>query len=217
MKTTNNTAAVVTSAQTNNQNITQIKRVSQREIAEHVGCCEKTVCRVFNNEPGVSEELKVRIVNAATELGYAPRHTYYKGNFATHEEEVAHMLQLRAEGYSNAEIARKTGRDHKTVLNNIGRQPEAITAMSHDVARLMQARREEMRKAYVLQQELDRHNAMVESVDALNARIASMENTLKSLRDEQKQKVEEVTRNANRIRPMVVTAGITMREISQIH
>ena len=217
MKTTNNTAAVVTSAQTNDQNITQIKRVTQSEIAERVGCSTSVVSNALKGVGAVSDELKVRIVNAATELGYVPRHNYHKGNFASHKEEVDYMLQLRDEGYTNAEIAKKIGRCYLTVLNNIGKQPAELTAISGSVAQFIQAHREQLRKAYVLQREVDRHNAMVESVDALNARIASMEDALKSLRDEQTKKVEEVTRNANRIRPMVVTAGITMREISQIH
>lgn len=56
-------------------------------------------------------------------------HRYWGGNFATHADERARMLELRADGYSNHEIAKKVGRSTVCVLNNIGPQPEEITAI----------------------------------------------------------------------------------------
>lgn len=47
-------------------------RATQREVAQAVGVSEATVSYALNNNPGVSDEVRKRVVEAATKLGYRP-------------------------------------------------------------------------------------------------------------------------------------------------
>jgi DNA-binding LacI/PurR family transcriptional regulator len=46
--------------------------VTQREIAERLGVSVATVSRALNDQPGVSPEVRARILDAAREMGYRP-------------------------------------------------------------------------------------------------------------------------------------------------
>lgn len=127
------------------------RRVTQRDIAKAVGVSRNTVANViigFPHDIHYSAETKKKVLDAAKELGYIrhiiadrdepfrikvgkqEEHFYYNGNFHSREEEVQHMRYLRAKGYTNAEIAKKIGRNYVTVYKKIGKQPEEYTKMS---------------------------------------------------------------------------------------
>ncbi|GAA4250512.1 LacI family DNA-binding transcriptional regulator [Dactylosporangium darangshiense] len=48
------------------------RRPGGTDVARLAGVSQKTVSRVFNNEPNVTEETRVRVLAAAQELGYRP-------------------------------------------------------------------------------------------------------------------------------------------------
>src|SRR3954469_15597302 len=48
------------------------RRPGGTDVARLAGVSQKTVSRVFNDEPSVSEETRVRVLDAARQLGYRP-------------------------------------------------------------------------------------------------------------------------------------------------
>lgn len=46
--------------------------VTQRELAERLGVSVATVSRALNDQPGVSTEIRDRVLRAASEMGYSP-------------------------------------------------------------------------------------------------------------------------------------------------
>ena len=50
-------------------------RPTMREVAKLAGVSIKTVSRVINEEPAVSEELRSKVLTAAAQLGYRPNFT----------------------------------------------------------------------------------------------------------------------------------------------
>jgi len=58
-----------------------------------------------------------------------PTHLYH-GNFKNKTEEHQRMLILRSQGFTNAQIAKKTGTYYGKVLYTIGTQPKFMTANS---------------------------------------------------------------------------------------
>ena len=48
------------------------KVATQKEIAERIGVSVATVSRALNDQPGVSSEMRARILGAASDMGYAP-------------------------------------------------------------------------------------------------------------------------------------------------
>lgn len=53
-----------------------------------------------------------------------------KRNFESVQQRNTHMINLRNQGYTNAQIAKLTGYTYATVRNTIGRQPEEYTQAS---------------------------------------------------------------------------------------
>ena len=47
------------------------KSVTQKDIAERVGVSTATVSRALNDQPGVSPDVRARILKAAGEMGYS--------------------------------------------------------------------------------------------------------------------------------------------------
>jgi len=45
------------------------KSITQKEIADKIGVSTATVSRALNDQPGVSPEVRVQILDAAGELG----------------------------------------------------------------------------------------------------------------------------------------------------
>lgn len=54
------------------------KKVSMQDIADKLGISKVSVSKAINNQPGISEDLKVKILETSNELGY-----YFKNNSKT--------------------------------------------------------------------------------------------------------------------------------------
>lgn len=68
--------------------------------------------------------------NQVEQVGQSiPTHLYH-GNFKNNTEEHQRMLILRSQGFTNAQIAKKTGTYYGKVLYTIGTQPKFMTANS---------------------------------------------------------------------------------------
>ena len=53
----------------------QSARPTMRDVAKLAGVSIKTVSRVINEEPAVSDELRAKVMTAAQQLGYRPNFT----------------------------------------------------------------------------------------------------------------------------------------------
>ena len=84
------------------------------------------ISTVYNHTVGTYDysEKRVTAMNAANRRNYEERKEYY----------APLMLELRELGYSNADIARKTGFCAMTVWRYIGSQPDETTLASMRVA-----------------------------------------------------------------------------------
>ena len=95
------------------------------------------------------------------------REFYWNGNFKSHEEEKAHMENLRERGYNNAEIARMVGRTIKCVRDNIGKQPKIMTDLTMTLAGERRAKANQNRKiAVATAKRLEYEKAMQEKAEA---------------------------------------------------
>lgn len=127
--------------------------VTAKDIAEKLGIGKSTVQGCLNNKfaKGYRKETVDKVRKAAEEMGYDKQaclaygymlsgekrrkikepKNYRGGNFLTKEAEVQRMKELRAEGYTNFQIARKIGRSFGMVFHCIGKQDPSLTAISH--------------------------------------------------------------------------------------
>lgn len=165
------TVAAAAPAQMNGQVLTmpsvkKNRKITRKDIADHIGMSLATVDQALDaNEKYVSRvsyETRMKVINAADELGYVyfdkrkaiqlANHVFYhNGNYHTRKEEIDRMEQLRREGYTNAQIAEKTGRSHKHVLHVIGYQPEEYTAESKKLAGRIRVQRRKTRENVVVE------------------------------------------------------------------
>ena len=104
---------------------------------------------------------------------------YFNGNFKTRQEEVAHMKELRARGYSNLEIAKAVGRCEDTVLRAIGKQDRELWKQNVAMGAHIRAQKNAARKQYVVNKPIREYNKRVEEHNALKAKVAQMEAELK--------------------------------------
>ena len=137
-------------------------KVTQQTIADALGIHNSTVSYGLKHGIGY-------IIDKANELGYVlpngrtmssaePKHYYHNGNYATMAEETARMLALRAEGYSNAEIAKMIGRGKKTIWSRIGKGDPALAKLNRTNAAHYRAQRNNARKAYTARREIELYN-----------------------------------------------------------
>ena len=112
-----------------------VLRVTQQMIADKVGVSNTYVNRILNGQCTGNEELQNQVKKIAKELGYtkpSERKEQKKNekelrylqsrNFPSQEAETQRMVALRAQGYSNKEIASKIGKCIMTVRRRIGAQ-----------------------------------------------------------------------------------------------
>lgn len=96
---------------------------------------------------------------------------YFNGNFKTREEEIARMLELRGQGYSNKEIAQKIGRCPETVRYNIGKQDPELTYQNNVMAAKIRAQKNAARKQYVTNKPIREYNKRVEAHNKMKAEL----------------------------------------------
>lgn len=137
---------------------------------------------------GLSQKTVARVRETAKQMGYNPKAAmiygawYYDGNFKTKEEEVSRMLELRGQGYSNAEIAAKVGRSYLTVLGAIGKQDEELSRQNRSMGQHIRAQKAAARRQYVINKPIREHNA---KVAAAQKKQAEIEAALAKLAEEQ--------------------------------
>lgn len=106
---------------------------------------------------------------------------WYNGNFKTHAEEIAHMKELREQGYNNVEIAKMVGRNLNTVYKDIGKQPKIMTELSKQLAGERRVKMNQNRKiavATIKRQEYEKRlaeqKAAIENRDKVKETIIRM-------------------------------------------
>lgn len=152
-----------------------------RDIAKVFGVSHVTIWHIINGKNHeYSDNLTNKVRAFAQEVKYRkklaekepkPEHISVHlstRHYSSKQERSDHMLKLRDDGYTNAQIARFTGYDRKTVFRIIGAQPDEYTAMSHERAGKMRSIISEDRKALAAarQKKVNAANAQVESYNA---------------------------------------------------
>lgn len=159
-----------------NNNSATAQRV--REYAAKVGY-DPHKAEQYNNDLRKESQLHAR----TTEIK-----TYYcNGNFHTKEEEVARMKELREQGFSNAEIAKKIGRCSHTVFDNIGKQDEEMTYQNRVFSQKIRAQKNAARKLYVVNKKVMEYNKKVEKHNKMKAELNMLQIELL----EQKSSIEQ--------------------------
>lgn len=120
-------------------------------------------CRVIMNREHVAK-------------AYRKHHQNWQGgNFKTREEEIARMQELRAQGYSNAEIAKAIGRCPDTVRENIGKQDIELSLQNRAMGAHIRAQKNAARKAYVVNKPIREYNKRVEQHNKMKAELALLQ------------------------------------------
>lgn len=100
---------------------------------------------------------------------------YFNGNYHTKAEEIQRMKELRAAGYTNAEISKKIGRSVNFVWQYLGTQPAAMTEMSHNLANTTRKQKSAARAAYVRNKPIAEYNAKVQEHNELKAKLNALQ------------------------------------------
>lgn len=173
-------------------NAAQNTIVTVKDIAKATGYALTTVYVALSGKNGYyNPHTMDKIRETAKIMGYDPKlarnwSTSTSGNFATRTEETNRMLQLRAEGYTNAEIGKKVGVDYETVLNRIGRQPALLTKTSHTLRGERQRRRNTLRKQSIFQLKIAEYEKLQKDVEKQNGKIIELEMNAQRIADEAK-------------------------------
>lgn len=169
--------------------------VTARDIAAALHLSLNTVT-VYLSKKERNSATAQRVRDYAEKVGYDPKKAleygrrykntekpviesyYYNGNFHTKEEEVARMKELREQGFSNAEIAKKLGRGIVTVWNAIGKQDKELTLQNIAMAAHIRAQKNAARKQYVVNKPIREYNAKVEQHNKMKAELNKLQTEL---------------------------------------
>lgn len=110
---------------------------------------------------------------------------YYKkvggwrgGCFHTKDDETHYMEHLRENGYSNAEIAKKTGRSTVAVWGRIGRQPDEMTKQNRVLGLKVYAQKNAARKQYVINKPIIEYNKALNEVKVAAEHLEKLQQDL---------------------------------------
>lgn len=164
------------------------------DIAEKLGIGKSTVVNCLNDKHAnlYKKETVYKVRKAAEEMGYDKQlssaygrilsgearrkvrepKNYRGGNFRTKEEELARMKALRAEGYTNAQIAKKIGRSYAMVIKDIGKQDPELTKISYKLRGQRQRAIIVARVAYLRNKLIAEYNAKVVEMENLKEQAA---------------------------------------------
>ena len=163
--------------------------VTQATIANRLGITNVTVCRALKGRAAAATIEAVRKV--AEEIHYENRNDpavrerkaqemaaakyYWGGNFHTVEEERQRMTELRAEGYSNKQIAHKIGRAPLTVRRAIGPQDPEMSKLNRQLGVKVVAMKNAARKKFVHEAPIRAYNKKVAEHNKKKAEVMAME------------------------------------------
>ena len=128
-----------------------------------------------------SKQARLNAKEAARQADYLRKH-----NFPSREAETERMKALRAQGYSNKEIAAKIGVVYRTVWNRIGNQDLDMSKENRMLGQKHRAQRNQERKVYTAKHTVNVYNDAVE-------RLEEIKSTLEKVRAEQ-DSVEKMVR-----------------------
>ena len=199
-------------------NIAMNRPITARDIAAALHLNLNTV-RVYLKGNGAGATAQ-RVREYAKEIGYNPQMAlkygrihgheikktgkvkiesyYHNGNFHTKEEEIARMLELREQGFSNAEIAKKIGRHSVTVFKKIGKQDEEMTRQNLAMGARIRAQKNAARKLYIVNKKVVEYNKKVEKHNKMKAEL----NILQLELLEQKPTIEQTAQTVIEV-PMI--------------
>lgn len=145
-----------------------------RKTAEEMGYDPKTVCALSSRNywAKTAEERKAR-----KEASYLLTH-----NFPSKEAETKRMQYLRAQGYSNKEIAQKVGRCTETVYRRIGAQAQDMSAENRIQGQKNRAARNAQRRQYVADHTVRTYNGVVTELADVKTRVAKLESEVQQLK-----------------------------------
>lgn len=224
----------IASANTNTLS-TPVKVITARDIAEKLGMGLTTIHNCLTGYTcGYAKETVEKIQTTAKEMGYDPKKArshrrnlsvsktekpkkhYWGGNFYSREEEITRMTELRNEGYSNAEIAKKIGRTYECVLYNIGKQPADMTSAKHSEAQRIRRVKESNRKAFVESHKVAVHNDTVRKVNELTEKMNANMAEIRELRKVHDEMVAAIATTESDIRKIAEKMGLEVMEIKPV-
>lgn len=228
----------IASANTNTMNTLSVsgghnpvKIITAKDIAEKLGMKVSAVHRCFMKKPMGKAAVVEKVLKTAEEMGYdtrkargcrtkiaapKPEKFWCNGNFHSHKEEVARMLALREEGFSNAEIAKKIGRDRRCVTKNIGAQPTDMTKANRIHGQEHRAAENARRKAYVESHKVAVHNETVRKVNELTEKMNASMAEIRELRKVHDEMVAAITTTESDIRKIAEKMGLEVMEIQPV-
>lgn len=163
-------------------------RVTARDIATRTGFSVVSVQKALGSAPTTLSPATVQqIRDVAAEMGYDatpyhPKGYLHRSNFPSPEVELERMEILRSQGYSNADIARKTGTSYQRVLYRLGKQPKAITKMNCSASAIGRHLRSIQRERYQLQPKLEEYSAAQAQLEQLQAEETALRAKVVQLR-----------------------------------
>lgn len=190
MNTTINNNAIAVSA----------NPVTAKMIAEKLGVSTYTVWCCMGetaSKRGLSQKMIDLVHRTAQEMGYDPKAAKYSkatrekavktmwlrhSNFETRELETERMITLRAQGYSNAEIAKKIGRDYQTVRRRIGCQDEDMSLANRIQGAKNVAARNAQRRQYVADHTVSTYNGIVTELAEVRDKLVKLEDQAVEMR-----------------------------------
>ena len=113
--------------------------------------------------------------------------------FASREAETNAMLALRAEGYSNQDIAAKCGVDRTTVHKRIGKQSAIVTKANRKLGQKIHSAKIQLRKSLAQEQRIREYNAKVEAFNKEAAKLMEQYQQLKKMKPASKNAALSVT------------------------
>lgn len=163
-------------------------RVTARDISTRTGFSVVSVQKALGSAPTTLSPATVQqIRDVAAEMGYDatpyhPKGYLHRSNFPSPEVELERMEILRSQGYSNADIARKTGSSYQRVLYRLGKQPKAITKMNCTASAIGRHLRSSQRERYQLQPKLEEYSAAKAQLEQLQAEETALRAKVVQLR-----------------------------------
>lgn len=179
-------------------NAAQNTIITAKDVAKATGYALATVRIALSGRNGNCKPSTMdKIREMAKIMGYNPKlaqripksrswNVSSSGNFATRIEETNRMLQLRAEGYTNAEIGKKVGLCHATVINRIGCQPAEFTKASTILWAERRVRRNALRRQAVLKTKIAEFENLQKAVELQTAKAYELEREAQRIADEAK-------------------------------
>ena len=149
-----------------------------RKTAEEMGYDPKTARALSSRNywAKTAEERKAK-KKAKKEAAYLLTH-----NFPSKESETKRMEYLRAQGYSNREIAQKVGRCTSTVYHRIGAQAEDMSTENRIQGQKNRAARNAQRRQYVADHTVRTYNGLVTELGDVKTKVVKLETEVQQLK-----------------------------------